>query len=309
MSLSQDTSANQTPEVIGIGAATLDELWRVSSFQAEESVTEALDRVVMGGGPVATALCCLSRFGHACALLDSCGDDSIGFEIIQSLQAHGVHTAWLQKRPNAMSARAVVLVRETDGARQIHYLPSTAREPEIHNEFIIALSKARLLHLNGRHENAARLAIREAQRAGVTISWDGGAGRYRDSIRDLVEASHLRIVSVDFARKMTGLQDPYQMAEALLLPPARLVVVTAGTSGCYIAIPGEPIFHQPAYPAAHVVDTTGCGDVFHGAFLHGWLCGLSVSECADLAARWAARNAEGLGGRFICHSLKQNNEA
>lgn len=149
-----------------------------------------------------------------------------------------------------MSARAVVLVREMDGARQIHYLPSTAPEPEIRDDFMIALSKARLLHLNGRHENVARLAVREAQRAGVTISWDGGAGRYRDSIRDLVEASHLRIVSVDFARKMTGLHDPFQMAKALLLPPACLVVVTAGTSGCYIAQPGEPVFiKQPIPPA------------------------------------------------------------
>lgn len=298
------THADLLPEVIGVGAATMDELWRVPSFQADESVTEASDRVVMGGGPVATALCCLAQFGHDCALLDSCGNDSTGMEIIQSLQAHGVHTAWLQRWPKGVSARAVVLVREMDGARQIHYLPSTAPEPEIRDDFMIALSKARLLHLNGRHENVARLAVREAQRAGVTISWDGGAGRYRDSIRDLVEASHLRIVSVDFARKMTGLHDPFQMAKALLLPPACLVVVTAGTSGCYIAQPGEPVFHQAAYPAGRVVDTTGCGDVFHGVFLHGWLRGLSAADCADLAARWAARNAEGLGGRFICSSMK-----
>lgn len=42
------THADLLPEVIGVGAATMDELWRVPSFQADESVTEASDRVVMG---------------------------------------------------------------------------------------------------------------------------------------------------------------------------------------------------------------------------------------------------------------------
>ncbi len=303
MTFSTSSQLPSDPEVIGIGAATLDELWRVPAFRAHESVTQALERVTMGGGPVATALCCLARLGHSCALLDSCGDDLTGHEIIQSLELHGVETGLIQKVPKATSATALVIVRETDGARQIHYLPSTATEPVLDHRFLSALSRARLLHINGRHENSARLAVHEASHWGVTISFDGGAGRYRDSIRDLVEASHLRIVSSEFARQMTGLQKPVLMAEALLTSVAQLVVVTDGTSGCFVACPGMPVFHQPAYSVPRVVDTTGCGDVFHGVFLHSWLLGLSPKQCADSAALWAAKNAEGLGGRFICPSM------
>lgn len=290
-------------EVVGIGAATWDDLWLVPDFSAGESVTQASARAEMGGGPVATALCVLGRLGHCCTLLDVCGDDAAGRLIRDSLRHDGVDTRWLQTQAGAASPRAVVLVRQADGARQIHFMPSTAGEPAVTDGFLAMLKKARLLHLNGRHEHAARQAVALAHEAGVTVSFDGGAGRFRKSIRDLVEASHLRIVSISFARSMTRLERVADMADALLTPPARLVVITDGLRGSHVAEPGRPLHHQPALPAPQVVDTTGCGDVYHGAFLHGWLAGWSAPECAVLAADLAARNATGLGGRFVCQQL------
>jgi sugar/nucleoside kinase (ribokinase family) len=290
-------------EVIGIGAATLDDLWLVPAFSPQETVCQAVAHVTMGGGPVASALCVLSRLGHPSALLDVCGDDAAGTAIRASLQEHGVDTGWMQTVPGALSSRAVVLVRQADGARQIHYLPSTAGQPTVCPAFLQAVRRARLLHVNGRHETAAYAAAKVASEAGVPLSFDGGAGRFRESIRSLVEASHLRIVSLDFAHRMTGQEAPLAALNALLSPPARLAVVTDGLRGSYIAEPGSAPIHQPALPASPIVDTTGCGDVYHGAFLHGWLVGWSARECAAFAAQLAARNAEGLGGRHVCAGL------
>jgi sugar/nucleoside kinase (ribokinase family) len=52
-------------------------------------------------------------------------------------------------------------------------------------------------------------------------------------------------------------------------------------------------------PRVQARDTTGCGDVFHGAFLHGWLSQWPLERCACYASRLAAKNAEGLGGRHV----------
>lgn len=292
------SESHRHAEVIGIGAATWDHFWIVEEFAAEERVCAASNHVATGGGPVATALCALARHGHATALIDVGGDDAPGLALRAELEQHGVDTAALQVLPGRRSATAGILVRRRDGARQIAYHPSDAGEPVWDETQARLVRGARLLHLNGRHETTARAAVAEAAAHGVTIAFDGGAGRWRDSLRDLVAASHLRLVARDFAHQFAGSDNLETMLSTLLTPPARIVVITDGVRGSHLALPDGTRHHQPAFPAEPVIDTTGCGDLFHGAFLHGWLSGWPAVACAAYAARLAARNAEGLGGRF-----------
>ncbi|SKB07086.1 Sugar or nucleoside kinase, ribokinase family [Prosthecobacter debontii] len=301
--LTEVPASTEPVEVVGIGAATWDDLWIVPFFRSDEGVTAAIARAQMGGGPVATALCVLSKLGHSTALLDVVGGDETGQQIIADLHHHGVSTQGIRWAEDSRSAVAVIQVRQWDGARQITYLPSDAGELKLDAAQRALLAQARLLHINGRHEAAAREAIGVANEHGLVISLDGGAGRYRESIRDLVEMSHLRIVSRDFARQFCGSDDLAQMMAMLLEPPAQLVVITEGLAGSHVALPDGFRYHQPAYLADPVVDTTGCGDVYHGAFLHGWLEKKTATECAEFASRVAAQNAQGLGGRWMCQSF------
>ena len=289
-------------EVVGVGAATLDDFWLVDDFSEEERVSLSNGHLSDGGGPVATALCVLAHLGHRCALIDRRGDDITGTVVAQDLAKAGIHQNSLQIAFGATSARAVILVRKRDGARQIIYAPSTANEPTWGTGEAQLLQNARLLHLNGRHETTAYAAVKCAQELEVTISFDGGAGRYREALRGLVSASHIRIVARDFGRQFSGTNDLASMIASLCQPPAQLVVITDGIRGSYVALPDGSFIHQPAYPASPLVDTTGCGDVYHGAFLHGWLSGWAPSRCAEFASRMATRNAKGLGGRFCLHT-------
>jgi sugar/nucleoside kinase (ribokinase family) len=219
--------------------------------------------------------------------------------ILAGLSAEGVNTTGMQCIPEMISASAVVLVRAGDGARQIVYQPSSAAEPTIDSKLKNLIASAKLLHLNGRHESTARACLEIAQRSDLLISFDGGAGRYRDSIRDLVEASHLRLFSKDFAMRCTGLTEIANMMSHLFSGVAKVVVITDGIGGSYIQCRGAEMFHQPAYPAVKTIDTTGCGDVFHGAFLHGYLSQWEIRRCADFASRVAGINASGFGGRYV----------
>ncbi|MFM2167548.1 MAG: hypothetical protein RIS79_1919 [Verrucomicrobiota bacterium] len=258
--------ASSSFKVIGIGAETRDTFFVVPEFSVVEGVTQALARAEDRGGPVATALAVLSAHGHTCTLLD----DS--------------------------PAEAVILVRQRDGARQIVFMPAEAPEPVFAPSM---LTGVRLLHLNGRHEKACRTATAAAQAQNVEISFDGGAGRFRESIRDLFEASHVRIISRDFAEKAAGTSGLSEIVQKLLQPPARLLVITEGIRGSHVWTPDGFEHHQPAFMAHPVVDTTGCGDVYHGAFLHGWISQWPLERCAEHASHVAAKNAEGLGGRHV----------
>ncbi|WP_172683263.1 carbohydrate kinase family protein [Verrucomicrobium spinosum] len=160
-----------------------------------------------------------------------------------------------------------------------------------------SFGKVGLVHLNGRHETAARQALTWAQEAGVPVSFDGGAGRYRESIRDLVLGSGLRILASKFACAFTGAGSLESAAEILRKDDPELLVITDGVKGSWIWPRGEPSFHEPAVKVENVVDTTGCGDVYHGAFLHGWMQQWPARRCARVASEMAAETAKHVGGR------------
>lgn len=288
--------------VIGIGAATWDHFYGVDRFPSAEGVTEASASHFGGGGPVATALCAMARMGLPTVLLDVQGDDAIGKSIRSELAAYGMDVSHIRVEAGASSPHAVVLVREGDAARHITYFPSTAKPlsaVDVPEELFI---NASLLHLNGRHEAAARHAVALAKKHRVTVSFDGGAGRYRESIRDLVLASEVRIVAREFAHRFTGLSEVEAQGLRLLDDVARVVVITDGVRGSYVWSREGESFHQPAYAISPVIDTTGCGDVYHGVFLAHWLQGQSLELCAKAASMWAASNAGALGGRSAIQS-------
>ncbi len=298
------TDLHSLKPVLGIGAATWDRFMIVPEFPAAEGVTQAFASAEQGGGPVATALCALSALGHPTMLLDSQSDDVIGHTILQDLTRFGVDASHIRLHPSSTSAHAHILVRKSDGARHIHYFPATCPELCPADFSTSLVQQAALLHVNGRHEAAARATVKVANEAHIPVSFDGGAGRWRESLRVLVLASQIRIVAKDFALKFAATESLESAAAALLADSPALLVITDGTRGSWIWSQVGEHFHQPAVPVSPVVDTTGCGDIYHGAFLHGWLQHWSLQRTAEFASKLAAETARHLGGRAV---LQQTN--
>jgi sugar/nucleoside kinase (ribokinase family) len=159
------------------------------------------------------------------------------------------------------------------------------------------IESARFLHLNGRHMGACLEASRRAKAAGVRVSFDGGADRYRPEMSQLLPLVDVAIVARDFAEKCTGEADPAQAAAALRRLGPGFVVITDGIRGSWIFPASGAPFHQPAYRAKPTVDTTGCGDAYHGTFLYALLKDFPLRQAAAIASAAAALNARELGGR------------
>ena len=68
-------------------------------------------------------------------------------------------------------------------------------------------------------------------------------------------------------------------------------------SGSWIQEEDGVIFHQPAYQVTDILDTTGCGDAYHGAFLSSILKNMTAKESAKIASAAGALNAIKIGGR------------
>jgi sulfofructose kinase len=292
-------------DVIGLGVSVVDVVTLVDHFPAREEVQRASAVTVQGGGPVATAMVTLARLGARVAMLDAVGEDWRGDLIREGFQREGVCTDYLKGIAGYTSSIASILVRQRDGARSIVFAPGTAPELSAADVPRDLITSARILHLNGRHWEACLQACQHARASHVQVSFDGGAHRYRPELRQLVPLTDICIVARDFAGHYTQETDIRKAAERLLEEGPGLVVITDGTRGSWIYSREGPSFHQPAYLLRQVVDTTGCGDSYHGAFLFGRLKGWDLEKTAALASAVAALNSQHLGGRSGLPTLEQ----
>ncbi|MCJ7512324.1 MAG: carbohydrate kinase family protein [Anaerolineales bacterium] len=284
-------------DVLGLGVSTVDALYLVDHFPSDEENQQASAMTLQGGGPVATAIVTLGRLGASAAMADTVGDDWRGEFVRRSFAEERVAGDLLETCPGSTSTLSCVLVRQHDGARSIVWYPGTAPELMPSDRLQQAVTASQIVHLNGRHFEACLQACDWAHQSGGRVSFDGGAHRFREELRRLVPRTDICIVARQFAQAYTGEAEAASAARRLLAEGPSLVVVTDGARGSWVHAGGEPPFSQPAFTMPEVVDTTGCGDSFHGAFVFGLLQGLPLREIARFAGAVAALNTQELGGR------------
>jgi ribokinase len=160
------------------------------------------------------------------------------------------------------------------------------------------IRRARALHIDNFQPAPALKAARIARSAGVPVTMDLEFGGRRAD--EFLAVGDYIIVPLAFARRRYGAEQPEEGARALFEETApkgaKAAVVTAGARGSF-AVWADGAMHQPAYRAPTVVDTTGCGDVFHGAFALGLARGWGIERILGFASAVAALKCRKLGGR------------
>jgi sugar/nucleoside kinase (ribokinase family) len=166
------------------------------------------------------------------------------------------------------------------------------------------LAASRLFFLDHTAGKAGALAAELARAQGLPVVADLERPELPYVERLLAQVDHL-VVNLDFACRYTlsSSLDEIFIALAWRNPhpgqrePRRACVITAGDQGCWYCERAGEVFHMPAFPV-QVVDTTGCGDVFHGAYAAAIARGESVSRAVLLASASAALKAASPGGRL-----------
>jgi sugar/nucleoside kinase (ribokinase family) len=230
-------------------------------------------------------------------MLDVLGDDWWGSLIKEEFEREGVATEALIQSRGCTSSIASILVRCEDGERSIVFMPGNTPDYPVSKIPSQMIAASKILHINGRHWESCMKASRFARKSGVKISFDGGAHRFRLELTELVPLTDICIVARDFAEAYTSQSSVEKAAQVLMNEGPPLVVITDGLRGSWIFQKGHTSFHQAAYDVPNVIDTTGCGDSYHGAFLFGLIRSMDLKQTACLASAVAAMNAQHLGGR------------
>ncbi len=292
MPVSQTLTSAPLFDVVGLGQCSLDILGTVAQYPEVDQKAELGDFLVQGGGPVATALVTLSRLGVSTAFAGRVGGDDFGEKIRAGLLSEGVDCRALSTDPEGSSQVAFIVVEQERARRNIFWTRGSARpleKAEIPRDLI---ASARVLHLDGLQRVASLAAARFARARGIVTVLDGGS--WREGTDELLPHIDHLVVSETFARRIAD--KPSEALEALLRYGARAVTVTSGKNGCLTRGADGEIFHQPAFEVA-AVDTTGCGDVFHGGYIFGLLQKWSLQRTVVFAAACAALKTRFLGGR------------
>ena len=281
-------------QVIGLGQACLDCLARIPAYPAEDHKVEMMDIHFQCGGPASTALVTLSRLDINTVFFGSISDDPNGLEIKKGLIQEKVETAFLKITPGYTSQFAFISITEDTGNRTIFWHRGSVPHLGPADVNLMPFSGAKILHLDDVMIEASMEAIQQARRKGLKVVMD--AGTMRDGTGELASLVDVLIASERFTEPLAG---PHAAPEVALDILRRLgpneVVITLGPKGS-IGWNGEEIRFQKAFPI-DAKDTTGAGDVYHGAYIYGLLQGWTMPGCMRFASAVSAIKCKVIGAR------------
>ena len=282
-------------DVLGIGVAAVDDLLYVDQYPQPDQKIPVKESRRQGGGLTATALVTVARLGGKAGYCARLGEDELSLYTLQELEREGVDCHQVQRSQGVRPFYSVIINDLSTGTRTIFYSGQGYCEPDAEwvNEELVENCKALLID-----SFAMRSGIRAAEfarAANIPVIVDAELPIHSGLDQLIRFADHL-IIGTGLGASLTAQDDPPEMVRALASPGRACTVITAGEQGCWYAVRDGAVQHCQAYPV-QVVDTTGCGDVFHGAYAAALVVGESISRAIHIAAAAAAIKATQPGGR------------
>ena len=233
------------------------------------------------GGAPANVLACASKLGKKTAFIGKIGLDMQGEFLRKTLEDAGINTAGLISDENFFTTMAFVSLSE-NGERSFAFARKPGADTQIRREDVdlSIIRNSRIFHFGSLSltDSPARettlFALEEAKKENCLISYDPN---YRpllwktreqamEQMRSVLSFVDVIKLSDEETELLTGFRDPNEAAESLIRSGIKIAAVTLGKEGVLIAtkdgsdrIPGHNVT---------VVDTTGAGDAFWGAFLY-----------------------------------------
>ncbi len=282
-------------DLLGFGAVAVDDLLYLDAYPAAGSKVQVREERRQGGGLAGTALVAAARLGARAAYAGVLGNDELSRFTLAELERAGVDCSPVLRRPGAGPRHSVILVDCATGGRTILSSRAGAVPPPAEMASADLLGACRVLFVDHTVAAFALTAVPLAQRLGIPVVAD--LERVTPEVLALIELVDHLVVGVGFARQVTGQEAPEEMVRALF-GSSRTCIVTAGEQGCWYADrqTGGVVRHQPAH-RVEAVDTTGCGDVFHGAYAAMIARGEPVARAVVVATAAAGLKATQPGGR------------
>ncbi|MBS4083750.1 MAG: sugar kinase [Rhizobiales bacterium] len=248
-------------QALFIGHTYIDATFLTDRMPTGDEKHVAKDYAVSFGGNAVTAAFCCAKLGIKPDLIAPVADDWLGRMFLDMAARYGVS---LHVRKVGKSSLSVVM--PNNGKRAI----LRGRDDSYPHPFpVLNLSGCRALHLDGHQPDAAIHYAKLFRRAGLLTSLDGGG--IRDNTDELLGHIDVAVVAERLCEQMD--LEPPAMLDYLKRRGCRIGGVTLGARGMLWYDESGAVRSLPSLAIAQdrIVDTSGAGDVFHGAYIFSYL--------------------------------------
>ena len=290
------------PDILSLGECMVE-------FFAKEPLADAERLQKAFAGDALNLLAAASRLGSSCGFISRVGNDPFRPFLLNGWDSLGIDTSHVKRVDGRNGIYFISIYGH--GEREFTYYragsaPSTMTPADLDPDYI---AQAKVLHISGIaqaiSESAratALAAARLAQEAGVRVSFDPNLRPALWPVAAARAAAEELLPYVDIAlpsgpeesEQLFGISSAEDTAALMHRYGVETVAVKQGEAGVLLSTAGNAQT-IPAYTVPKVIDTTGAGDAFDGAFLHGFVQGMSPVAAAKLGVVMAGLKVRGRG--------------
>lgn len=240
------------------------------------------------GGNVRNALATVAALEHSAAYLAMVGTSPVADQAMADLVEHNIDARFIERSAGADPVTSILIIT-ADGERYIAFDDAALATTPLPSATTVddALSYAEALLIDAPTAPTGSLdVVLQARTQGIPVVLDAE----RDpspSVRALIDAADHLIIPLSFGVELTNHDAPVDIAAALWNEHREAIVLTDGSRGSVAFASTETSVHVPAFPI-DAVDTTGCGDAFHGAYAWALTRGDDLMGRVEIASAAAA---------------------
>jgi sugar/nucleoside kinase (ribokinase family) len=285
-------ATNKSIDVLGLGCAAVDDFVYVPSYPAADSKVRVEKWHRQCGGLTGNALVSAARLGARCAFAGCLGTDELSDHVVNNFLSEGVDVSHSPRLTDGGVVHSTIVIAQKTGSRNIFYEVRgvMGAHPALPSDDVIASAGVLFIDHYGMPGNLR--ALKCARRLGVPVVADFEDNAVPLFEEVLAEVDHL-ILSEEFACPLTRKATARDAALALWQREEATVIVTCGRDGCWSVsqITDGIARHHPAFQVP-ATNTSGCGDVFHGAYAYRLARGDTLEERIRFASAAAAVKAQ-----------------
>jgi sugar/nucleoside kinase (ribokinase family) len=288
-------------KILCIGHSAYDITLSLDEFPVENRKYSVESLLECGGGPAGNAAYLLAKWKKDCAYAGILGNDLYGNKIKQEYKDVGVDLKYLIVDDSSNTPISIVIVNNNNGNRTLfNHKKSNAKLYMAFDE----KDYPETILVDGHELEASIEAINKYPNAKSILD----AGSYKEANVELGRIVDYLVCSEDFARDYTqvgsldseeNIKYVFEKLEGL---NKKNVIITIGEKGCLYKDKGRIVSQLPYKVRA--VDTTGAGDIFHGAFAYCINSGFNIVKSIKISSIAAALSVKKIGGRVAIPSIE-----
>jgi sulfofructose kinase len=281
-------------EILGFGCVSYDMLSVIPEMPAWEAVEYIAEYQVQQGGIAATATVAASKLGAPVEFIGGIAPGFQGEFLKDNFRKYGVKCDRIRVLEDGTSQFTVVLIHQASGRRSFIINKGVQDRTELFSGDL-DLAGARFMLLDGYYFDTTLRTAGQARKAGIVSITDLSQRNFHPKMGEYLSLIDYPILPEMYVKAYCRVEDPLEAGKRMYHPDNKALIVTCGDRGAQI-ITSEGTDFVPAFTVTPV-DTTGAGDVFHGAFAFALWKGYGLREAVIFASAVSALKCTKMGGQ------------